>query len=205
MKLNKKTFLTIFVLILFSGSIIFSVVSLFMNNNEPKSVYVIMETNIGEIELELYNDMAPITVENFVRYVEEGFFDGLCFHRIIPEFMIQGGGFYPNGSTSAITYDPITLESRNGQKNVRGSIAMARSSDPDSATSQFFINNVDNEALNYPNPDGYGYAVFGKVTKGMDVVDLISGAATDDKETPYGVMNNWPIADIVIERVYIKD
>ena len=204
MKLNRKTFLTVFVLILFSGSIIFSVVSLFMNNNEPKSVYVIMETNIGEIELELYNDMAPITVENFVGYVEEGFFDGLCFHRIIPEFMIQGGGFYPNG-TYKTTNEPITLESRNGQKNVRGSIAMARSSDPDSATSQFFINTVDNEALNYPNPDGYGYAVFGKVTKGMDVVDLISGAATDDKETPYGVMSNWPIADIIIERAYIKD
>lgn len=204
MKLNRKTFLTVFVLILFSGSIIFSVVSLFMDNNEPKSVYVIMETNIGEIEVELYNDLAPVTVENFVGYVEEGFFDGLCFHRVIPEFMIQGGGFYPNG-TYKTPYDPITLESRNGQKNVRGSIAMARSSNPDSATSQFFINTVDNDALNYPNPDGYGYTVFGKVSKGMDVVDLIGLAATDDKETPYGVMNNWPVTEIIIERVYMKD
>ena len=204
MKLNRKTFLTVFVLILFSGSIVFSVVSLFMNNDEPKSVYVIMETNIGEIELELYNDMAPITVDNFVVYVEEGFFEGLCFHRVISEFMIQGGGFYPNG-THKTPYAPIPLESRNGQKNVRGSIAMARSSNPESATSQFFINTVDNDGLNYPNPDGYGYTVFGKVTKGMDVVDLISLTATDDKETPYGVMGDWPVTDILIERVYIKE
>ena len=204
MKLNRKTLLTVFVLILFSGSIIFSVVSLFMNNNDPKSVYVVMETNIGEIELELYNDLAPVTVENFVGYVEEGFFEGLCFHRIIPEFMIQGGGFYPNG-TYKTPYAPIPLESRNGQKNVRGSIAMARSSNPESATSQFFINTVDNDGLNYPNPDGYGYTVFGKVTKGMDVVDLISLTATDDKETPYGVMGDWPVTDILIERVYIKE
>jgi peptidyl-prolyl cis-trans isomerase A (cyclophilin A) len=203
MKLNRKTLLTVLVLILFSGSIIFSVVSLFMNQNQ-KSIYVIMETNVGEIELELYNDVASITVENFVAYVEDGFYDGLCFHRVIPEFMIQGGGFYPNG-TFKTPNDPIQLESRNGQKNIRGSIAMARSSEPNSATSQFFINTVDNDALNYPNPDGYGYAVFGRVSKGMDVVDGISGALTDVKETPYGEMSNWPVADIVIERVYLKN
>ena len=164
---------------------------------------VVMETSLGTIELELNREKAPITVENFMSYVKAGFFDGLCFHRVIRGFMIQGGGFTPDG-TSKDSGDPIKIESRNGLKNKAGTIAMARTSDPNSATSQFFINTVDNGNLDYPSFDGHGYTVFGKLVSGMDVVKKIEGVATGTKRTPYGPMQDWPNEPVEITKAYQK-
>jgi len=203
MKLNKRTAMTVVVLFLFSSSIILMAVDTLLREPEVKEIAV-LETSLGVIEIELDRDKVPVTVENFVAYVEEGFYDGLVFHRVMKGFMIQGGGFQPDG-TRREGNDPIRNEARNGLKNERGAIAMARTSNPDSATSQFFINTVDNAGLDYPNPDGYGYAVFGKVVEGMDVVDAIESASTSGKATPYGVMSDWPLTDIVIIRAYMKE
>ena len=203
MKLTKKTVMTVVVLFLFSSSIIILAVDTLFKEPELKEIAV-LETSLGDIEIELDRGKAPVTVDNFVTYVDEGFYDGLVFHRVIESFMIQGGGFQPDG-TRREGSDPIRNEARNGLKNERGAIAMARTSNPDSATSQFFINTVDNTGLDYPNPDGYGYAVFGKVVEGMDVVDAIESASTGGKATPYGVMSDWPVTDIVIVRAYMKE
>jgi cyclophilin family peptidyl-prolyl cis-trans isomerase len=142
-----------------------------------KVVQVQIKTNQGVIDIELDQEKAPVSVKNFLSYVDDKYYDNTVFHRIIDGFMIQGGGFALDASTKKIaqkeTKDPIELESKNGLKNLRGTIAMARTGDPDSATSQFFINCVDNGSLDYPQPDGHGYAVFGKVTTGMEVVDKI--------------------------------
>lgn len=141
----------------------------------PKVMQVEMKTNFGNITLELYPDKAPRTVENFLRYVKEGHFKGTVFHRVIPGFMIQGGGFDKTLKQKP-TKQPIENEAANGLKNGIGTIAMARTSDPHSASAQFFINVADNAFLNHtaPTPRGYGYAVFGKVTKGMDIVNKIA-------------------------------
>lgn len=165
---------------------------------ENSNVSILMKTNIGDIELELYPDKAPITVENFVSYINDKFFDGLIFHRVIDGFMIQGGGFDDRLSQKQ-TKSPIKIESDNGLKNDRGTIAMARTNDPNSATSQFFINLVDNNFLNFRSPDvsGYGYAVFGKVTKGMDVVDKIGTVPTGS----FGYMQDVPKYLIQIETI----
>lgn len=165
---------------------------------ESSNVNILMKTNIGDIELELYPDKAPITVENFVSYINDKFFDGLIFHRVIDGFMIQGGGFDDRLSQKQ-TKSPIKIESDNGLKNDRGTIAMARTNDPNSATSQFFINLVDNNFLNFRSPDvsGYGYAVFGKVTKGMDVVDKIGTVPTGS----FGYMQDVPKYLIQIETI----
>ena len=203
MKLNKKTVMTVVVLLLFSSSIIIMAVNTFFKKPEVNEI-VVLETSMGVIEIELDREKAPVTVDNFVSYVEEGFYDGLVFHRVIEGFMIQGGGFQPDGTWKQ-GHDPIRSEARNGLKNERGTIAMARSSDPDSATSQFFINTVNNTSLDYPNPDGYGYAVFGRVVEGMDVVDAIESVETGVKETPYGDIRDWPIEDVVIVRAYMKE
>jgi peptidyl-prolyl cis-trans isomerase A (cyclophilin A) len=203
MKLNRRTAMTVVVLFLFSSSIIIMAVDTFFRRPEAKEITV-LETSMGVIEIELDREKAPVTVDNFVTYVEEGFYDGLVFHRAIEGFMVQGGGFQPDGTWKE-GHDPITNEARNGLKNERGAIAMARSSDPDSATSQFFINTVDNPGLDYPNPDGHGYAVFGRVVEGMDVVDAIESAPTGDKATPYGVISDWPETDVVIVRAYMKE
>jgi cyclophilin family peptidyl-prolyl cis-trans isomerase len=135
---------------------------------------VILETTKGTIELELDAEKAPISTANFIEYVKSGQYDGTIFHRVIPDFMVQGGGFTPDMSQKS-TRAPIKNEATNGLKNLRGTIAMARTGVVDSATCQFFINVKDNTFLNHtsPNPQGYGYAVFGKVSKGMDVVDAI--------------------------------
>lgn len=140
---------------------------------------VVLDTNKGTIKIELWADKAPITVENFLRYTDNGFYDGLIFHRVIDGFMIQGGGFDPD-MVQKSTYDPIKNEATNGEANDRGTIAMARTNVVDSATSQFFINLVDNDFLNHTNetPRGYGYAVFGEVIEGMDVVDEIAKVQT---------------------------
>lgn len=146
---------------------------------ERKNPMVIMETSLGTIKIELLEDKAPITVKNFLKYVDEGFYDGTIFHRVIGNFMIQGGGFTP-GMDQKQTAKPIKNEADNGLKNDRGYLAMARTNVVDSATSQFFINVVDNDFLNHQSKsaDGYGYAVFGRVVEGMDVVDKIKGVPT---------------------------
>lgn len=146
---------------------------------------VIMETTLGTIEIGLDGRKAPVSVENFLKYVDDGFFNGTVFHRVIDKFMIQGGGFTKDGDQKQ-TRTPIKNEADNGLKNLRGTIAMARTSQPDSATSQFFINTVDNAFLDHGARD-FGYAVFGQVTSGMDVVDKI-----EKVETVGTPMPNWP-------------
>ena len=164
-------------------------------------VNVVMETSEGTIKLALDAEKAPKTVANFVRYAKDGHYNGLTFHRVIEGFMIQGGGYdesYRQRSTKA----PVENEAANGLKNVRGSIAMARTSDPQSATSQFFINTVDNAALDFPSRDGWGYCVFGMVTGGMDVVDKIEHAETGPIP-PFG--RDVPMNPIVIKSVTVDD
>ena len=150
-----------------------------------KMTTVVMETSMGTIEMELNADKAPISVENFLKYVDKKHYDGTIFHRIIPTFMIQGGGMTEKMDQKK-TDAPIKNEAANGLKNDRGTVAMARTSVIDSATSQFFINVVDNDFLNYKNesPGGFGYAVFGKVTSGMDVVDKIRNVETGFQDVP---------------------
>jgi peptidyl-prolyl cis-trans isomerase B (cyclophilin B) len=161
---------------------------------------VVMETSMGTIEIELFEDKAPITVKNFLGYVEDKHYDGLIFHRVIADFMIQGGGFEP-GMKQKKTKDPIVNESSNGVSNARGTIAMARTQVADSATSQFFINVVDNKRLDKSEArDGVGYCVFGKVTKGMDVVDKIKDVKTGDNSGH----QNVPVEDVVIKSVTKK-
>lgn len=147
-----------------------------------------LNTSAGDIVLELDAAKAPKTVENFVQYVKDKHYDGTVFHRVIDGFMIQGGGFTAD-MTQKPTRAPIPLESRNGLTNSRGTIAMARTSNPNSATAQFFINVVDNAMLNAPNPDGHGYAVFGKVVTGMDVVDKIKAVPVGNKGGHQNVPN----------------
>ncbi len=157
-----------------------------------------LETTKGTIEIELNRAKAPITVDNFVNYVKESFYDGTIFHRVIPDFMIQGGGFTPDGAQKR-TRQPIKLESKNGLKNTAGTITMARTNDPDSATSQFFINLIDNSFLN-ASPGNQGYAVFGAVTAGMETVKAIAAVKTATR----GSHGDWPREDIVIKRAYMK-
>jgi len=142
-----------------------------------KSPVVVIDTNMGSIEVELNQDKAPVTVKNFLSYVDSKFYNGLIFHRVIDGFMIQGGG-YDEKMIERKTKEPIKNEAKNGLLNDTGSISMARTADPDSATAQFFINVNDNSSLNYPSPDGHGYAVFGKVTSGMHVVNRIKMVKT---------------------------
>lgn len=156
-------------------------------------------TTMGVIEIELDRKRAPITVENFIKYTNDGFYNGTVFHRVIPRFMIQGGGFKPALERKE-PREPIKNEAGNGLKNLTGTIAMARTSDPHSATSQFFINTVDNGFLDKEQArDGWGYTVFGKVTKGMDVVKKIEAVPTG-RVGPYG---DVPTKDVVIEKVEV--
>jgi len=141
------------------------------------------QTSLGDFTVEVYPDKAPKTVENFLQYVKDKFYNGTIFHRVIGNFMVQGGGFTPDMNQKA-TRDPIPLEAKNGLKNDRGTIAMARTSNPNSATAQFFVNVVDNNGLNAPSPDGNGYAVFGKVIAGMDTIDKIRAVPTGRQDVP---------------------
>jgi peptidyl-prolyl cis-trans isomerase A (cyclophilin A) len=159
----------------------------------------IIKTSLGNITLELNAEKAPKSVENFVQYAQDGHYNGTVFHRVIDGFMIQGGGFTKNMQQKP-TRAPIAIESRNGLKNLRGTIAMARTMDPNSATSQFFINVVDNNNLDYPSFDGHGYTVFGKVTQGMEVVDKIRQVRTGN----VGPHQNVPLTPVVIESVSIQ-
>lgn len=159
-----------------------------------KNPTVLMETSLGKVTIELFQKESPASVKNFLTYVKEGFYNGTTFHRVIPGFMVQGGGFAANMNQKS-TGKPIKNEAGNGLKNDRGTLAMARTANPDSATAQFFINLVNNNGLNRPQPDGYGYAVFGKVLEGMDVVDRIAGVRT-------GV--RMGMRDVPLEPVEIK-
>ena len=161
-----------------------------------------LHTNHGVIKLELDAEKAPKTVENFLNYVRKGHYDNTVFHRVINGFMIQGGGFEP-GMKQKATDAPIDNEANNGLKNVRGSIAMARTNDPHSATAQFFINVHDNDFLNHtsPTPQGWGYTVFGKVVDGLDVVDAIKGVRTGSK----GFHQDVPLDDVIIEKAVVVD
>ncbi|WP_127477453.1 peptidylprolyl isomerase [Sulfurivermis fontis] len=161
-----------------------------------------MHTSMGVITLELDAAKAPATVANFERYAREGFYDGTIFHRVIDGFMIQGGGL-DSGMINKPTHEPIKNEAANGLKNERGTIAMARTNDPHSATAQFFINVKDNHFLDHrmPSGDGWGYCVFGKVVDGMDVVDRIKSVATGRVSFHQDV----PLEPIVIEKVEIVD
>jgi peptidyl-prolyl cis-trans isomerase A (cyclophilin A) len=164
--------------LLIAGSLGFSTFA----SDDPKpgsNPIVEMKTSMGTIKIELFQDKAPISAKNFLSYVDEKYYDGTVFHRVIETFMIQGGGFDNSDPIrQKRTKSPIKNEANNGLKNERGTLAMARTGDPDSATSQFFINVVDNDGLNRPKPDGHGYAVFGKVIEGMDVVDKIKKVKT---------------------------
>ncbi len=157
---------------------------------------VLMKTSLGEIVIELYPEKAPKTVENFLKYVDDNHYSGTIFHRVIGNFMIQGGGFEKDMKQKS-SRAPIALESRNGLKNDTGTIAMARTSVPDSATAQFFINTANNASLNFPNPDGNGYAVFGKVVQGMETVEKIAKVKTG-RSGPHG---DVPAETVVIESV----
>ena len=157
---------------------------------------VLLKTSAGDITIALNQDKAPLTVENFLAYVDAGFYNGTVFHRVIPNFMIQGGGLTAD-MTKKSTRDPIQNEAKNGLKNVRGSIAMARTNAPHSATAQFFINHRDNGNLDYPSFDGWGYAVFGNVTDGMVVVDAIAATKTGTQAGRRDV----PLETITIESI----
>ncbi|RCS59457.1 peptidylprolyl isomerase [Parvibium lacunae] len=160
---------------------------------------VVLKTTQGTIVVELNAAKAPKTVENFLTYVKNGHYNGTVFHRVIQHFMIQGGGFTKDMQQKA-TRPPIAIESRNGLKNTRGSIAMARTNDPNSATSQFFINVVDNPNLDFPSFDGHGYTVFGRVIHGMDVVDKIRAVRTGN----VGFHQDVPLEPVIIESATIQ-
>jgi cyclophilin family peptidyl-prolyl cis-trans isomerase len=159
---------------------------------------VALVTSKGRIVIELYPRKAPATVKNFLSYVDAGFYDGTVFHRVIPKFMIQGGGLTADMKKKP-SEKPVPNEADNNLKNTRGSVAMARTGDPHSATSQFFINTADNDFLNYraKTPQGWGYAVFGRVSEGMTVVDAISGVKTGNS----GMFRDVPVDTVVIEKV----
>lgn len=161
---------------------------------------ITLKTNKGDIVLELDTEKAPITSENFIQYVKDGFFDGTIFHRVIDNFMVQGGGFEP-GMSQKTTRATIENEAKNGLSNEIGSIAMARTMDPHSASAQFFINVGDNKFLDYPGQDGWGYCVFGKVAEGMDVVEAIKGVDTATRMGHQDV----PVEDVVIESASISE
>ena len=165
---------------------------------QPANPIVLMKTSLGQIKIELWPGKAPETVKNFLQYVDAGFYDGTIFHRVIGNFMIQGGGFTPDMNQKP-THAPVKNEASAELKNDRGTIAMARTMVVDSATGQFFINVVDNASLNHRDSSsaGFGYAVFGKVIDGMDVVDKIKGVATANS----GSFQNVPVKPVVIESV----
>jgi peptidyl-prolyl cis-trans isomerase B (cyclophilin B) len=171
------------------------------DTQQAKNPVVTMSTSMGDLRIELFADKTPITTENFLDYVKDGFYDGLIFHRVIPGFMIQGGGFDPQMKQKS-TKPPIKNEAASGLKNTLGTIAMARTSVVDSATAQFFINVKDNEFLNHrsESADEYGYAVFGRVSHGMEVVHKIEKVKTGSR----GLHQDVPVEAVVINSVRIE-
>ena len=162
---------------------------------------ITLQTNFGDIAIELDNEHTPITAKNFLTLAENGYFEGTIFHRVIDKFMVQGGGFLP-GMTQKTAAKTIENEADKSQKNTRGTLAMARTSDPHSASSQFFINVVDNNFLNFTSktPNGWGYCVFAKVVSGMDVVDKIKAVTTSSRAGHQDV----PVEDVIIEKVIVN-
>ncbi|HOZ56324.1 MAG TPA: peptidylprolyl isomerase [bacterium] len=156
----------------------------------------LIKTSMGDITIKLYPEIAPITVANFKQYINNKYYDGTIFHRVMDGFMIQGGGFDAEGNQKA-TLEPIKNEAKNGLSNKRGTLAMARTTVVDSATSQFFINLIDNNFLDYKDDANYGYAVFGEVVDGMDVVGKIAKVETGDN----GMHQNWPVENVVINSI----
>lgn len=197
----RNTTLLAMLLGIFTCSIVLSsaVMAQYKPTNEIKMATI--KTNFGDIEIELNADKAPITVANFIKYAESGHYDGTIFHRVIPNFMIQGGGFEPGMEQKAISA-PILNEANNGLLNDKFTLAMARTNDPHSATSQFFINTKDNDFLNFSSETsrGWGYAVFGRVTNGEDIVKKIEKVRTGRA----GPHQDVPIEDVVIESVTIN-
>ena len=191
---------TLYVMLAILALVVIVVVVANMKGADKMPDEVLIKTSMGNITIELYPEKSPITVENFLTYVKEGFYNGTIFHRVIDGFMIQGGGFEP-GMVAKKTNPPIKNEANNGLSNLRGTIAMARTQVIDSATSQFFINLKDNTFLDHRDdtPQGYGYCVFGKVIKGMDVVDKIAKVKTHS----VGYYQDVPVNDVVIEKVEI--
>jgi cyclophilin family peptidyl-prolyl cis-trans isomerase len=187
----RRYFITLLAGLSLSGSALFSYAA--------DAPHVLLKTNMGDIVLELQPEKAPKTVSNFLFYVQSGHYNGTIFHRVIDGFMIQGGGFDKNMSQKS-TPQTVENEARNGLKNDRYTVAMARTSNPHSASAQFFINVVDNNALNYPSSDGWGYCVFGKVIKGTEVVDKIKSVATSN----VGMYQNVPKQAVVIESASIS-
>ncbi|MDT8335661.1 MAG: peptidylprolyl isomerase [Desulfurivibrionaceae bacterium] len=165
---------------------------------------IVMETSMGTIKIELFDKEAPLTTENFRNYVNQNFYNGLIFHRVIPNFMIQGGGFEAEMNRRNPTRPPVPNEATNGLKNNRGTVAMARTSEINSATSQFFINVVNNASLDNrgTRPHEFGYAVFGKVVEGMDVVDKIAATPTTTVRIGGGQFRDVPMNEVTINRVY---
>lgn len=159
---------------------------------------VLLTTNHGNITLELDAEKAPKTVENFLAYVNSGHYAGTIFHRVIDGFMVQGGGFEP-GMNQKSTNDPVENEAKNGLKNAKYTVAMARTAAPHSASAQFFINTNDNGFLDFPGQDGWGYCVFGKVSDGIDVVDKITSVKTGRS----GMFSDVPVEDVIIEKVEV--
>jgi peptidyl-prolyl cis-trans isomerase B (cyclophilin B) len=185
-------------LALVGGALSFGSASLSAEEKSAANPVVVMETSEGTIKIELWPDKAPKTVENFLSYVDEKFYDGTIFHRVIKNFMIQGGGFTADMAEKT-TRGPIQNEAKADLKNVRGAIAMARTLVVDSATAQFFINVVDNPRLDHASetPTGFGYAVFGKVIEGMDVVDKIRNVPVADR----GPYDHVPLAPVLIKSI----
>ncbi len=172
------------------------------STQETSKKMVTLKTNVGEIEIELNAEKAPKTVENFLQYAKDGHYDGVIFHRVIANFMIQGGGFEP-GMKEKKSRGPIPNEANNGLLNEKYTLAMARTQEPHSASAQFFINTKDNDFLNFSSETtrGWGYAVFGKVTSGQDVVDAIETVQTG-RSGPYG---DVPLEDVIIESVVVSE
>lgn len=186
MKFSRRRVMTLLAALSLSGA--------FQLAHAADAPHVVLKTNLGDIELELNPEKAPKSVENFLQYVKSGQYDGTIFHRVIGNFMIQGGGFDKNMREKP-TRAPIRNEAQNGLKNDTYTIAMARTGDPHSATAQFFINTKNNNMLNYPGVDGWGYAVFGKVVKGTEVVDKIKQVSTGNR----GPYQDVPVQAVVIE------
>jgi cyclophilin family peptidyl-prolyl cis-trans isomerase len=201
MKLTKKSGLALVFIAIFLISSVVAFSGFFLT---PEPRLVVFETSKGVIEMELYQDKAPLTVTNFIKYVETKFFDGTVFHRVVNEAsfrVVQGGGFTADG-TQKPTNSPIKLEST-GLKNLKGTIAMARSASPDSATSQFYFNVIDHAGLDSSSGNA-GYVVFGKVVQGWEFVESIAGVATGTKTISGNEFEDWPIQDVIIQRAYVK-
>ncbi len=206
MKLTKKAVVSVLLIFLFAGS---GLVVLMGNEAPPQGETVIFQTSMGTFEIQVDRTHAPVTADNFIKYVKAGFYNGTVFHRVMPGFVVQGGGFTSAGEEKT-TRAPIKLESNNGLSNAAGTVAMARTNSADSATSQFYVNLVDNTDLNYKSTSSPGYAVFGRIVSGMDVINNIAGVKTGTRNVFFPQYNqtmpfsDWPVQDVIVTGCYVK-